>query len=298
MERTINGQIHTISSDHQIISLQVIDKLEYYYLQPRFIKKFRNYLFPGVFVSFNCEQEKKHYRRKQVSKIISFNKIVGHRYHRKFSYYDHNILRQKIFNKISEYDYRLYLDLEMTMQRNRSFIDEIIQVGAILVDQDNQEVYRYNEYIKPTKIEAISPRTFDFLGIDPKNVEHGIDYDQFYNEFTSILKQYNPAIIYWGANDRLALRNSYKINNVKPLFNRKDFINLQKVHKDYFNLNNELGLFNTYRIYGNHVSKQQHDALVDAQITRRVFDNFFNTALHDEDFDFKTKIVEFNTKKS
>ena len=54
MSREIKGQIHKVSTDYKLISIQIKDKLEFFYLQPRFVKEFRKYLYAGVFVDFYC----------------------------------------------------------------------------------------------------------------------------------------------------------------------------------------------------------------------------------------------------
>src|SRR5688572_12068774 len=115
MIREIVGQIYQVSLDYKIISIQVKSKLEFFYLQPRFVKEFRKFLYSGVFVCFTCEEKKIKMRNRLVSRVIAFEKIIGNRYHRKFSYFEHKLAKQKIINKIFQYQYRLFLDLEMTL---------------------------------------------------------------------------------------------------------------------------------------------------------------------------------------
>ncbi|ERJ13529.1 exonuclease domain-containing protein [Haloplasma contractile] len=294
MLRKIHGQIHKVSKDYKVISIQIVNRLEYFYLQPRFVKKFRQYFYPGVFVSFECEEEKRKYRRRVVANVINFEKIIGNRYHRKFSYFDHGAVQKEIVAKLSKYRYRLFIDLEATMQRTKKEIDEIVQVGAILTDDENKEYFQYNEYLKPTKIKKISKRTFKFLGIDQDLIKSGISYMDFYNTFHELIKKYKPAIIVWGQNDRGFLKDSYRINEVAPLFDSNDIINLQVLHKEYFNINYELGLFNTYKIYGNESSEQKHNAFVDAYITKRVFNAFYDIAVNDVKINFKERLIESN----
>ena len=296
MKREIVGQIHKVSKDYKIMSIQVVNKLEFFYVQPRFVKQFRKYLYPGVFVSFTAEDEKFKLRRRLVSKVIAFEKIIGNRYHRKFSYFDQKVLKKNILEKIGCYKYRLFLDLEMTLQHTKSDDEEIIQVGAILVDQNNQEILSYNEFVKPTKLKSISQRTCTFLNITEEDVlKNGISYQEFYQTFRYINHKYQPAIIVWGNNDQIALMKSYKINHVKPLFDTYRFINMQQVHKDYFNMNYELGLFNTAKIYQIPCGKQAHHAFEDAQITQLIFDKFYQHALYDVEFDFKHEMLKYHS---
>ena len=64
----------------------------------------------------------------------------------------------------------------------------------------------------------------------------------------------------------------YEINNLEPL--KPNYINLLQVHKNYYNLKNDLGLFDAYKKYTGEDLNQEHDALVDAFMTKNVFFEF------------------------
>ncbi len=286
MNREIKGQIHKVSIDYKLISIKIKNKLEFFYLQPRFVKEFRQYLYSGVFVNFTCDIKKFKMKRRTVSRIIAFERITGNRYHRKFSYFDQKVSKQNILDKINKYDYRLYLDLEMTIQRSKSVNEEIIQIGAILVDKNDKEIWSYNHFIKPTLIDTVSQRTIQFLNIDENLIYNGISYLQFYNDIKVILFRYKPCVIVWGNNDKYAIDKSYTINKVSPIFVEDDYINIQSILKKYYNFNYELGLFTTARIFKIDCGKQQHHAFDDAQITRKIFNKFYSIANGYIDFDF------------
>ncbi|QVK18981.1 hypothetical protein KHQ81_04520 [Mycoplasmatota bacterium] len=296
MNREIKGQIHKVSKDYKLISIQIKNKLEFFYLQPRFVRDFRKYLYRGVFVVFSCDEKKFKMKRRLVSRVIAFEKILGNRYHRKFSYFDQKISRQNILDKLNQYDYRLFLDLEMTLQRSKYESEEIIQIGAILVDKNDQEVWTYNQFIKPTLINIVSNRTIKFLNIDENKIYNGINYQSFYDTIKIILLRYKPCVVVWGNNDKFALEKSYTINKVSPIFFDNDFINMQYVLKKYYNFNNELGLFNTAKIYQIDCGEQLHDAYDDARVTKLIFNKFYDIAFNSLDFDFKSAMKEHHSK--
>ena len=101
-----------------------------------------------------------------------------------------------------------------------------------------------------------------------------IPFIDFYNQLKDIITKYNAKIVVWGKNDIQALNYGYKIYKLKPLTNDYDFVDLLKLHKDYFNLRNDLGLFKAYETYYDETIKQTHDAKDDAKITKKVFDAF------------------------
>jgi len=293
MNREIKGQIHNVSYDYKLISIQIKDKLEFFYLQPRFVKQFRKYLYRGVFVIFSCDEKKFKMRKRLVSRIIAFEKILGNRYHRKFFYFDQKISRQNILDKLNQYDYHLFIDLEMTLQRSRFESEEIIQIGAILVDKNDQEIWTYNQFIRPSLIDTVSNRTLQFLNIEENQIYNGIHYHEFYETFKVILLHYKPCVVIWGNNDKYALDKSYTINKVAPIFVERDFINLQQVIKKYYNFNYELGLFNTAKIYQIDCGEQLHDAYHDALITRFIFNKFYDIAFNNINFDFKGTMEKY-----
>lgn len=289
--REIKGQLHRISQDFRLFSIQVVDKLEFFYLQPRFVKQFRKYLYPGVFIQFTTEDEKRKYRRRLVSNVLTIEQIIGHRYNRKFSYFDQKIVEQKIIEKINQHPYRLFLDLELTMQHSKTHSEEIVQAGAILVDNNDQVLYEFDAYIQPTKITHISKRTLEFLRVRATTIKQGVPYQTFYDEMKQIVDQYQPAVIVWGNNDNYALDQSYIINEVPPLFKKDHYINLQQVLKQYYNINYEIGLFQAAEIYGIDVGVQKHDAFTDSLVTRAIFNRFYDHASSHVDFNFKERLL-------
>lgn len=170
----------------------------------------------------------------------------------------------------------MFLDLEMTMQSfdsPKDFKSEIIQAGYLITDKFGNDLERKNYYIKPTLFPKLNKRTLKFLSLNEEDVNNGVSFNEFYNIFKDTLNKYNnPSIIVWGKNDILALKACYEINELEPL--KPNYINLLQVHKNYFNLKNDLGLFDAYKKYTGEDLNQEHDALVDAFMTKNVFFEF------------------------
>ena len=86
-----------------------------------------------------------------------------------------------------------------------------------------------------------------------------------------MIREYNTS-------DINTIEQSFTINKVKPLDIRKHHINLMQVIKNYYNLKDEMGLFQTYEEMSNKTMEpQQHDAFEDAYLTREVFKMFKET---------------------
>ena len=100
------------------------------------------------------------------------------------------------------------------------------------------------------------------------------------NELKDILNNYNPKIVVWGKNDIKALNDFYKLHKVSALTNSNNFVDLLRLHKNFFNLKNDLGLFNAYKEYYLEDPIQAHDAIEDAKVTKAVFSAFKKYAKH------------------
>ena len=271
------GIIHSIDVENRLITMKNKNKIEYFYLQNGLLKKFQRYLNKNTFVEFDYNDKQDRCANVLAYKINFFIRIFRKVGFRVEVFYDLSIIRSGVKDLLSNLDNIMFLDLEMTMQSfdsPKDFKSEIIQAGYLITDNKGNDLERKNYYIKPTLFPKLNKRTLQFLSLDDQIINNeGISFNEFYNEFKDVLIKYNnPSIIVWGKNDILALKSCYDINNLTPL--TPNFINLLQVHKNYFNLKNDLGLFNAYKNYTGKDLDQEHDALVDAFMTKNVFFEF------------------------
>ncbi len=277
MKTIISGRILSYDEENRIISLHVADRIRYFYIQRSLLNKINKYIELKRFIQFTITDEERIYRRHKVSTVDYIIRIMEIRYRKNIVYYDIKNIYTGTKDLINALDYKMFLDLEMSMHPYRvdkSFTQEIIQVGYLLVDKDGKTIEAYNKVIQPTLHKKLTKRTLKFLEITQDDVDNGIDFTEFYEYFREIVFKYNPAIIVWGRNDFLALKQGYKINDVASLVPNTRYINLLKLHKNFFNLKNDLGLFNALRLYENFDETQSHNALEDAIVTSKIFDGF------------------------
>jgi len=173
----------------------------------------------------------------------------------------------------------MFLDLEMTMPdykfKGKGFVTELIQAGFIIFNRNDEELFRYSNYVKPKIADSLSKRVEDFLGITQSEFyEKAIDYKSFYADFKKVLDKFNPVIVVYGRNDILVLNESYNINEVKSLKNETRFVNLCQLIKNYYELKNDPGLFKLYKLYYDEDDEQIHDAFNDCYVTHSVFKAF------------------------
>lgn len=283
MKNFISGQIRTIDEANRIVSVFHKNRIKYLYIQRSLYNKIEKYLEISRFVQFVVTDEIRLYRRYKVYTVDYVIKIQEIRYRKNIVYYDLKHIKTGTQKLVNRMEYKMFLDLEMSMHPykvDKSFIQEIIQVGYVLIDDNGNVVEEYDQTIQPTKFKKLSKRTTKFLEITQEDVDNGIPFQEFYEHFRHIIQTYNPAIIVWGRNDFLALKQAYKLNKLPTLRKKTRYVNLLKLHKNYFNLKNDLGLFNALRLYEDHEHEQSHNAFEDAKATVLIFKGFRDVVNH------------------
>ena len=86
---------------------------------------------------------------------------------------------------------------------------------------------------------------------------------------------YSPIVYVWGKNDQLELNKLNRLYKLNNFTRRMRFVDLLNLHKIYFSLKNDVGLFNAYNEYSDEILEdQKHDAFEDAKVTMKIFDYF------------------------
>lgn len=286
----ILGSIYKVDIKSKLIAIKTFNRLNYFYFQNSQLQVFKRYLYKGIYINLEYDEEKVFKKNNVNAYIINYvNEIFSMNIYRKIKYYDKEVIEGTLSKFLNSLGNTMFLDLEMTMPsygfHGQGFKTEIVQAGYMLVDSNGNEIACYNNYIKPTINKELSNRTLKFLNIDHTTFySKAISYQQFYEDFKEILDIYHPAIIVWGKNDSKALSDSYIYNKVKSLEKNTRFVNICKIIKNYYNLRNEPGLFKLYQIYYKNFENQLHDAFDDSLVTKDVFKAFKDDVEHKTSF--------------
>lgn len=269
--------INSVDAKKSVFHCIVNGRKVAFYLTNRLSKIFMDYLNKGVLVDFEISNTRRKIDNYRAYQVAYFNEIKIIKTGR--TIYNHIKLKGDMLDFLEERYYYLIVDLEMTMPRYREkrFVPEIIQYGFVLVEYRGKTILEDHSYIFPVKQIPLSKRTINFLNLDLEMFNTKAQpYHYFYNNLLDIIKKYQPKIVVWGKNDIAAIQSSYKIHNKKVITEPTDFVDLSKLHKDYFNLKDDLGLFKAYETYYDQKHKQVHSAKEDAVITKSVFEAFIN----------------------
>lgn len=269
--------IHSIDAKQSIFYIILEGRKIGFYLSNRLSKIFFLYLDQGVLVDFEIQPKMKKLGKMYYYQVAHFNQIIRlNPYH---VHYDLYALRQEMKDVLSQNRYYLFIDFEMTMPgyHDQPFHPEIIQVGYVLAKAKQNAILQDGYYILPKENRTLSKRTKRFLNLDEDVFfSQALPYDVFYERLKAVMDTYHPKLIVWGKNDLTALNDSFSLHGKPKITSDHDFIDLLKLHKDYFNLKDDLGLFKAYQTYYDIAFDQAHDAEDDAFVTKLVFDAFLS----------------------
>ncbi len=269
--------IHEVNDKEHVFYVIIEGRKIGFHLTKRLAKTFWIFLDRGVLVDFEIGSRRKKINKTYAYQVAFFRQIIALQHHR--VYYDINRLRKDMKHVLADQTYFLFIDFEMTMPgyKPKPFTPEIIQAGYLLAEAKGETLIDEGYYVLPLLETKLSRRTQKFLKLDELHFyETAIHYDDFYEKLKTIIQTYHPKLVVWGKNDISALNDSYRLHDKKPITEDTDFIDLLKLHKDYFNLKDDLGLFKAYQAYYKIDGKQAHDALDDAHVTKEVFNAFID----------------------
>lgn len=282
------GVIRNFDEENRLFDLEYKGRIYYFHLTRSQLKKFSVYLQTGLYVFFKTFDEPKRVNKVMAFEIINFIKLVRHKTHRTVTYYDIQTIKDGVKKLLKKDNYRMFIDLEFTMppfgyshqnwMNKGKFYSEIIQYGIYLEDSSGNAIDSAKGFIRPKCELGINERTCEFVHLSKNELRHAPYYSKFYNILKNYMMMYQPVIYIWGKNDYLMIERSYKIQGAKPITERKNFINLMQIMKNYYNVKDDIGLYNAFDLLGasRPMEVQDHDAFHDTLATVEVFHHFLN----------------------
>lgn len=275
MTEIVYGKIEKVIEEKRVIAVQQHKRLTYLYMSKGMFRQFMDYFHTGIYVFLTVKKQARIYKDVRVQNVVSIDKVLSPRANQPKVYYDISMIKTEIKKLVNQKRNRLFIDFEMSMPpytKYHNFVSEIIQVGFVLTDADGNDIQKYHAYIKPKLFPRLSKRTLKFLEITQADVDQGTPYPSLHRMLFDINKHYDPIVFVWGKNDRSELLKLNRIYRLDNFIHDMQFVDLLSLHKTYFRLKNDLGLFNAYNMYAKKdLDHQKHDALEDAVVTKDVF---------------------------
>lgn len=276
------GKVLDTIPKYRIVIIEANRRHIYLYFQRKDFKEFGPYFFDHPYLFVEVNDEKRIQGAYACYEVTSFLRIVQPSYYNKVTkrtvFYDSETIKRGVKELLNKPHNKMFIDLEFTMPayyQTMPHVQEIIQYGIIIENDKGEIVYEDSSLISPTKPYNLNGRTLKFLSRKRSEFDNSLPYMHFYNVLKKCMKEFEPKVYAWGKSDILAIEQSFLINKVKPINVRENHINLMQVMKNYYNLKDEMGLFQTYESMSKlTMEPQQHDAFEDAMLTREVFRMF------------------------
>lgn len=295
--REIKGKIQSQNLSIPRISMHFEGQLVHFYVPPHLFKMIKNRLKPGMFLRFQFYEYKLPLNKNNYYVIARLLPDAG-----KKREIHNNPELKKILPRLKRSKYYAFMDLEFSMTgseyQGKTFVPEIIQAGIIVTNEKGVLVEKFSSYILPTLHPVITSRTKDFLKIGKGVVSRGMPYLEFYKIVKDLQEKFDPVFMVWGVSDGQMLKNSYEANQVEPLFRENQVINLQNIHRLYFEIGQDIGLYNAIKSYGLSTGVQIHDAMVDAAILSQIFFQFLQVLDRKKQIPFKENYERLLARKT
>lgn len=179
----------------------------------------------------------------------------------------------------------IIFDLEFNQITNTSKNDlksntdcpfEIIQIGAVKLDENFNLIDKFNSFIKPQIYSELNPIIEKLTSININILNNGDNFEDVYNSFTNFVSS-NDIFVVWGACDMKELFRNAKHYNLDDSLLPKEFIDIQKYASKYFNYKKGkvIGLSTAIDLLSISVDGNFHNALNDALYTSEIFKKLY-----------------------
>ncbi|HCT63987.1 MAG TPA: exonuclease [Lachnospiraceae bacterium] len=150
---------------------------------------------------------------------------------------------------------------------------EIIQIGAVKMDNDFNITEKFNYFIKPQIYKRIHPIVEKLTGITIDKLIGSEDFLTAYNSFVSFIGSDDAVLCSWGIDDIKSLFRNIIYYNCDQSKITKKYTNIQSFATTHLNFEagNSIGLKNAVELLNLPKESQFHDALNDAYYTALVF---------------------------
>ncbi len=176
-------------------------------------------------------------------------------------------------------------DLEATCWKHprASFIQEIIEIGAVKINQYAEVVDTFCEFIKPVHHPTLSPFCKELTSIQQEDVENAREFAEVaetFAEWIGYSDRQEYLLCSWGYFDRKALRHDCELNNIDADWTDKH-ISLKHQYRDIKALRKPMGLKRAVEKEGFTWDGLHHRGIDDAKNLAKLFILYFDEWKHE-----------------
>ena len=177
----------------------------------------------------------------------------------------------------------IILDLEWNntyCKKKKGFLNEIIEIGAVKLDEDLHIVDTFSVFIKAQLGKKLHTRVKELTNITNDDISHGTPFSQAMSNFRKWVSNKENIILTWGDTDiRVLIENFRYFNGISFIPFLSNYVNLQKYAQAFMNVPKaeQIGLSAAAEKLGIDIeSYSLHRALDDSKLTADLFKKIFN----------------------
>ncbi|MBQ7545639.1 MAG: exonuclease domain-containing protein [Clostridia bacterium] len=179
--------------------------------------------------------------------------------------------------------YYVILDLEWNNtygRKTKSFINEIIEIGAVMLDENLNEVSRYSSLIRSQIGKKLRGSVKQLTHITNEDLDNGIPFTKAVSQFRRWIGSRDNTVITWGDGDiRVLIENCRYLNGIEIVPFLSNYTDLQAYFHSIFDTppSRQVGLSTAAELLGIDVDAYSHHrALDDSLLTADIFRKIFN----------------------
>ncbi len=161
---------------------------------------------------------------------------------------------------------------------NLSLPFEIIQIGALKLNENFEKISTFNFLIKPTIHTTLHPYVENLTKISNNDINSSETFPNIYDKFTKFIGKEEAVLCVWGIVDIKELLRNIKFHNISTTSLPLKYIDVQSHASKYFNSKKgiKIGLKNAIELLDIPLHGDFHDASNDAYYTAEVLKKIFN----------------------
>ncbi|MPQ45102.1 3'-5' exonuclease, partial [Clostridium tarantellae] len=170
-------------------------------------------------------------------------------------------------------------DKEKIKNSNFKLPFEIIQIGAIKLDESLNLISTFNSLIKPTLYTNVHPYVENLTKITNEKLKFCNNFLTVYNKFLNFIGEKDVVICVWGLADIKEFLRNLEFQKINTNSFPKNYIDVQNCTSKYFNVpkGSKIGLKNAVQLLNIQIKNEFHDAFNDAYYTTEVFKKIYKS---------------------
>ncbi|WP_027632799.1 3'-5' exonuclease [Clostridium hydrogeniformans] len=172
-----------------------------------------------------------------------------------------------------EFNQKYLSDTSEIPESPLKFPFEIIQIGALKLNENFETISTFNTLIKPTVYPVIHPYVENLTKITNDKLFSCETFPKVYKDFIQFIGTDECVFCVWGLSDMKELIRNVKFHNLSTSLIPKKYIDVQKYASKRFNIPKglKIGLKTTVELLNIEFNDNFHDAYYDAYYTKEIF---------------------------